>query len=143
MRPDRLFGAGRYQQGMDLLGEAARRGDADALEMLAGMALAGQIVERDLPLARDLFGRAAKAGSASAAATYRAFIANGTGGPPDWGAAMKLLDEAARSDPSAAREIEVIGGMKLGPEGEPLGPFPCEQLSVLARRAAFPQFILR
>ncbi len=114
---------------MDLLGGAARSGDADALEMLAGLALSGQIVNRDLPLSRDLYGRAAKAGSLPAAAAYRAFIANGTGGPADWAAAMALLKEAGERDISAKREAEVIGRMELGPDGQSQGPFPCEQLS--------------
>jgi prolyl 4-hydroxylase len=134
-----LFGSGHHQQGMDLLAAAAKGGDAGALEMLAGMALSGQIVNRDLPLSRDLYGRAAHAGSASAAATYRAFIANGTGGRANWRAAMTLLKQDARSDPAAAREVDVIGRMKLGSEGEPLGPFPCEQLSASPDVRLFPQ----
>ena len=124
-----LLASQQNQQAMGLLGTAARAGDADALEMLAGMALAGQVVNRDLPLSRDLYGKAAQAGSISAAATYRAFVANGTGGPADWNTAMQLLDQATGMDAGAARELEVIGAMALGEAGEPIGPFPCEQLS--------------
>ncbi|HEY0628139.1 MAG TPA: 2OG-Fe(II) oxygenase [Sphingomicrobium sp.] len=133
-----LFGSGLYRQGMDLLSQAARSGDADALEMLASMALSGQIVNRDLPLSRDLFGKAAQAGSASAAETYRAFVANGTGAPADWAAAMKLLDDAARTDANAALERKVIGAMNLGDHGEPRGPFPAEQLSTSPDVRLFP-----
>lgn len=133
-----MFAAEQYRQGMDLLSEAARAGDAGALEMLAGLALAGQIVNRDLPLARDLYGRAAQAGSASAAETFRAFLANGTGGPSDWTAAVKLLGEAATSDARASRELDLVGKMQLGENGEPQGPFPSEQLSTSPDVRLFP-----
>ena len=128
-RAQELFGSGQFPQGLDLLGEAARSGDAGALEMLATMALSGQIVNRDLALSRDLFGKAAQAGSPSAAATYRAFLANGTGGPADWNAAIKLLDQAAASNRQAALEKQVIEAMPLDGNGEPQGPFSFEQLS--------------
>ena len=90
-----LLGSGQYRQGLDLLGQAARSGDAGALEMLAAMALSGEIVNRDLKLSRDLYGKAAQAGSIQAAATYRAFVASGTGGPADWAAATMLTFSAA------------------------------------------------
>jgi prolyl 4-hydroxylase len=124
-----LFQAGQFQQGLDLLGQAARRHDADALETLAGMALAGNIVKRDLPLSRRLFGQAAQAGSKSAAAVYRAFLANGTGGPADWQGAMQMLDSEAGQDPWVKREKLLIEQMQLGPSGEPQTAFPFEQLS--------------
>lgn len=125
----RLFGSGQFRQGMDLLSRAARAGDAGALEMLASMALSGQIVNRDLALSRNLFGKAALAGSATAAATYRAFIANGTGGPADWNGAIDLLDQAIASDWDAARERQVIAAMQLDENGGPRGPYRGEQLS--------------
>ena len=124
-----LFGSGQYRQGMDLLGQAAQSGDAGALEMLANMALSGQIVNRDLALSRDLFGKAAQAGSVTAAATYRAFLANGTGGPADWSAALELLDQAAASNPETALEKQVIEAMPLDDNGGPQGSFPFELLS--------------
>lgn len=133
-----LFGAGQSRQGMDLLSQAARSGDAGALEMLAGLALAGDIVHRDLRLSRDLFGKAAQAGSASAAATYRAFVANGTGGAADWAGALDLLDQAAASDHDAARERQVITAMELDDSGGPRGPYPFEQLSSAPDVRLFP-----
>ena len=133
-----LFGSGQHRQGMDLLSQAARSGDADAIELLASLALSGQIVNRDLPLSRNLFGRAAQAGSSTAAATYRAFVASGTGGPADWSAAMTLLDQAAHSDAKAAREKQVIEAMELQEDGTPRGPCPSEQLSTSPDARLFP-----
>ena len=134
-----LFRLGRAKEAMDLLGPAARGGDAGALELLAELALAGEIVERDLPLSRNLYARAAQAGSASAAATYRAFVANGTGGLRDWPLALRLLDEAAPRDPDAARELAVIKSMPLNSDGEPMGQLASDQVSSSPDVRLFPK----
>ena len=123
-----LLQNGQSQQAMDLLGQAAGQGDAAALEMLAEMALTGEFVHRDLALSRDLYARAADSGSATAAAVYRAFVANGTGGPANWKHAMQLL-AAAADDPEAAADQAILAGMQLGPDGGPLNSWQSEQLS--------------
>lgn len=134
-----LLRSGQPQQAMDLLGREAGRGNPGALEMLAEMALTGEFVHRDLALSRDLYARAAAAGSASAAAAYRAFVANGTGGPSDWGQAMQLLAAAAPTDPQAAADQAVLGKMKLGPQGHPLHQLQSEQLSSSPDIKLFPK----
>ncbi|MCF2514103.1 2OG-Fe(II) oxygenase [Sphingomonas sp. G124] len=125
----RLFHSGQPQRAMDLLGQAASRNDPGALEYLANLCLAGKIVNRDLPLSRDLFHRAAIAGSETAAAIYRAFMASGTGGPADWNKAIELLELASRSDPEAGRELQLISEMRLSSEGDPLGTFSADRIS--------------
>ena len=132
-----LIRSGNFEQALELLGRAGARGDADALEQLATIALRGDIVRRDLALSRALFGKAAEAGSASAALTYRAFVANGTGGPADWKAALRLLDRAAASDPAAARERDLIAAMQLDENGAPLGPLSPEPVSTAPRATIF------
>jgi len=114
---------------MDLLGQAASRGDPDALSFLAELSLAGKIVERDLPLSRDLFRRAAAAGSVEGAAAYRAFVANGTGGLADWRKAVELVGLAATSDAEAERELQLILAMALSDDGSPVGAHVDERLS--------------
>lgn len=126
---EELIRSGQIQHGLELLGRAGGRGEADALEQLATFALRGDIVRRDLALSRNLFGKAAEAGSGSAAATYRAFLANGTGGPADWNAALHLLEQAASGDPAAARERDLISAMQLDEQGAPLVTLSPEQLS--------------
>lgn len=128
-RAEAMFGQGEPKRAMELLGNAARSNDPDALAYLANMSVEGSIVHRDLPLARDLFRRAAAAGSAFGAAAYRAFVANGTGGPADWPQAIALLSRAAQSDDDARRELELIGGMPLDDTGAPLGGFDRRSLS--------------
>ena len=124
-----LFAAGRHQQGLELLGNAARQNDADALNYLARMAVFGDIVHRDLRLARDLFRRSGAAGSASGAAAYRAFLAHGTGGPRNWSEALDLLESAGRTDPVPRRELELISAMALDEQGAPIATFEPERLS--------------
>lgn len=121
-----------------LLGEGGRAGDANCWLELAAWYLSGQIVPRDLAKSRDCFRLAAEAGHAQARDIYIAFLANGTGGSVDWGTAIALLSKAAESNPNAARELEVIGTMALGDAGEPIGPFPSEQLSTYPNVRLFP-----
>lgn len=125
-----LFGSGHPQKAMDLLGHSASRNDPDALEFLAKLCLKGDFVNRDLALSRDLFHRAAAAGSKTAGAAYRAFVANGTGGPADWKKAIELIELASRSDLEAERELQLILAMRLGDEGDPLDAFSAERISV-------------
>ena len=129
LQAEEMLRSGQAQNAVNLLGTAASKGDPDALLMLAELCLVGQVVHRDLPLSRDLFHRAAAAGSQAGAAVYRAFVANGTGAPPDWAQAVELLKSAANTDPFASRELALISGMNLGPDGAPLDTFDGELLS--------------
>ena len=138
---DSLFASGQHRQGFELLAEAAHQNDPDALERLARMSVSGDMVHRDLPLARDLFRRAAAAGSAAAAVAYRAFVANGTGGAADWPDALNLLAQAAKSDRAAAKEFELISNMNIEPNGDPAVPFELESLSQSPEVTLFPSLL--
>lgn len=133
-----LLDAGRIQEGLSLLAEAAKQDDADALNALGHLALAGDFVRRDLALSRDLFRRASSAGSLEGATAFRAFVANGTGAPADWPAAVRLLAEDSSRDPSAKRELELIESMQLSGSGEPLGVFASERVSDSPEVTVFP-----
>jgi prolyl 4-hydroxylase len=52
---------------------------------------------------------------------------------------MRLLHQSSASDPEVAREIDLIGAMQLGPDGEPHGPFPSEQRSSSPDVRLFPE----
>lgn len=118
----------------------ATAGSGAALLELARLYLVGRDVPRDLPRARAYFARAATAGEQAAAAVYRAFVANGTGGPPDWQAALRLLD-ADRADPDAAEQLALIGTMALDEQGEGIVPREAEQLSAAPRILLFRNFL--
>ncbi len=116
----RLLDAGAVEDAVRLVSDAARRGDADALNELALWHVYGSPVRRDFGLARLLFGRAGEAGHRAAAITHAVFVALGAGADPDWRAALALLRSAARDNPLAARQLAIIDGMELDEDGQPL-----------------------
>lgn len=116
----RLLDAGAVERAVHLVSDAARRGDADALNELGLWHVYGSPVRRDFGLARLLFGRAGEAGHKGAAITHAVFVALGAGGDPDWGAALALLRSAANADPLAARQLAIIDRMNLDDNGRPV-----------------------
>lgn len=119
-RTENLALSGRGQEALALLRKGAAENDAEALFVLAHWCLAGRFVVRDLARSRDFFRRSAEAGNAEAASVYRAFLANGTGGSPDWQGPLRLLKSAAPRDPQARRQLDLIKKMRLSPEGDPI-----------------------
>ena len=137
-RAETLLNCGSFREGLSVLAHAARKNDPEALIALATIALRGDIVRRDLPLSRELFRQAADAGSIPAGAAYRAFVANGTGGPADWKSPIRLLEQAAIVDPQAQRELTLIAAMQLSDTGEPLETFSTDRLSDSPEATIFP-----
>jgi prolyl 4-hydroxylase len=124
----RLLDAGAVERAVQLVSEAARRGNADALNELALWHVYGSPVRRDFGLARILFGRAGDAGHRAAAITHAVFVALGAGADPDWPAALSLLRSAADNDPLAARQLAIINQMDLDGNGRPLSlPSPAQR----------------
>ena len=113
-----LVNRGQVGQAVDLLQRAERSGDAAAARQLALWCLSGRWFRRDLAASRALFGRAGALGDARAAAIHRAFVANGTGGEPDWAGAVEMLRAASRDDPHAADQLRLIAAMDLDRNGE-------------------------
>lgn len=114
-----LLAKGSVAQAVALIEQAAARGDADALNQLALWRVYGEPLARDFRLARELFGRAGRAGHKSAALKHAVFVSLGAGGDPDWVQARKLLDDAARSDRVAARQRALINAMAMDDDGVP------------------------
>ena len=112
-----------------LLEEGGRAGDADCWVELATWYLSGTIVSRDLAKCRECFRLAGEGGHQQARSIYIALLANGTGGPPEWTEAIRLLARSASDDARAARELDLISAMSLTDEGAPLGEFERQQLS--------------
>lgn len=114
-----LLQAGDAQRAAQLLSDAARRGNPDALHELALWHVYGNPVPRNFAVARALFGQAGAAGHRAGALTYAVFVAMGAGGPADWPGALTLLEKAAQKDPVAVRQRELIAAMALRPDGTP------------------------
>jgi prolyl 4-hydroxylase len=121
-----------------VLQKAEQAGDALAARELATWCLAGQVVRRNLAASRAMFERAAALGDAESAAVTRAFIAGGVGGPRDWPRAVAMLREAAAEDRQAAQQLQILGAMNLGPEGDPIGDFAVETLNDAPNIRRFP-----
>lgn len=136
-----LLAAGQVQPAVDLIVDAAKHGNRDALYELALWHVFGDPVPRSFAAARTLFEKAGAAGHEAAARTHAVFVAIGAGGHADWPAALALLDQAARQDSVAARQRDLIAAMKLEPDGAPAAVPPVEPLSaspkVAVARALF------
>lgn len=120
---------GDYLQGVNLLVDAAKAGDAESLLKLGLWRVIGDIIKRDLPAARKLIGQAAAAGSSDAALLHANFLANGTGGQRDWRAARELIEKLSSKLARAAEQREMLAQMTLDAEGDPLVAVRSEVLS--------------
>lgn len=119
-RANALLDADRAQAAVDLLINAAKRGHGDALHELALWHVYGNPVPRSFAAARALFEKAGAAGHRGGALTHAVFVAIGAGAPANWVAARALLDKAARHDPIAARQADLVAAMSLDAEGDPV-----------------------
>lgn len=132
-----LLGSGVAAEAVRLVSDAAKRGDPIALNELALWHVYGQPVRRDFAMARLLFGRAGEAGHKPAAITHAVFVALGAGAAPDWPGALALIEAAARRDPVAAKQVELIRDMDIDESGRPLA------LPALDQRSTGPVVDLR
>jgi prolyl 4-hydroxylase len=127
-----------------MLEVAADGSDGEAALTLAHWRLSGEIIRRDLALARQFFGRAAELGRREAAAAYIAMLANGAGGSGRrWPEAIAQLEARLQHDPEARAELELIGGMAIDPDGEPTGTYQRRELSTAPSIQAIPGFLTR
>ena len=131
-----LFRAGRPADALACLEDGVAAGEASAARELGLWRLQGLAGPRDLTQSRRWFERAGELGDTVAAAIYRAFVAQGTGGPADWPGAMALLRAAADTDPEAARQLALIAAMELDPHGvpAPVGPPQVDHAAPLVAR---------
>jgi prolyl 4-hydroxylase len=118
-RARQLLDSGQSAQALDVAESAAAAGDADASYLLATWYLGGYPVTRDVPRALELLGKANDEGHTDAAQMHIALIANGAVQPPNWVLALSMLREAARTQPVAQRQLELLSRMALGSDGNP------------------------
>lgn len=128
LKANKLLEAGALVQSADILRNAVKSGDAEAMYTLALWHVFGHPVIRDFERARTLFGQAAKAGHAPSARTYAVFVAIGAGGPASWPESVAVLERAAKFDPVSARQLELILKMQLSQRGLPQNVFAIEPI---------------
>lgn len=115
----RLVAQGRVDEAAEILIRGAEAGDADALFALAAWRIQGNLIARDLASARSLMGRAADAGRLDARMMYAYFLANGTGGEPQWRHARDLLAGLADQVPAVRGQLDLIAASPVDGEGDP------------------------
>jgi prolyl 4-hydroxylase len=121
----------------------AEANDVEALFRLATWHLIGQPLKRDVQQALKLLHRAAEIGHVDAALMRIALIANGAVAPPDWSKSMALLRVAARTDPLASRQFNLVRSMAVDPDGIPKQAFESVALSEAPHIISFPSFLSR
>jgi prolyl 4-hydroxylase len=131
----------RARDAVRLLTAAGDAGDVDALVQLAVWRLGGEHLPRDLAAGRALIRRAVAIGHVDGALMEVALTANGSGGSADWSAALALLRTAAANDPVAARHLELLSGMALDAEGQPLAVPTGQRLSVTPELTRYPRLL--
>ncbi|MFZ5796234.1 MAG: 2OG-Fe(II) oxygenase [Pseudomonadota bacterium] len=122
------------------LERAANRGDGDAHLQMGRIFLAGRDMPRDLQRSRSHFACAASLGNRAAIAVNRAFVANGTGGTPDWLKAVRLLEED-NGDLDAAEQLSLIAAMHLDDRGHPIAVPIGEVLNYTPHIVSFRNFV--
>ncbi|MET0245465.1 MAG: 2OG-Fe(II) oxygenase [Sphingomonas sp.] len=136
-----LLQARRVQDAAEVLRSAAEAGDASAAMELAVWLLRGDVVVRDLPSARAWLRRAVQIGHVDGALMEIALTANGSGGRADWTLALRRLQQAAKGDPIATQQLDLISTMRLAPDGNPRSLPDAERLSAAPLVRRFPAFI--
>jgi prolyl 4-hydroxylase len=111
--------AGQAADGVALLENASAAGDRDAATELGLWLLRGDRVARDVPRARTFLGHAAALGCERAILLEIAFFANGSGGEPDWAAALSLLREGAKRHAYLKDELALVESLELDAGGYP------------------------
>src|SRR5262245_30364345 len=101
---------GRLRQALELLGIAARAGDADAQFILGSRLLVGHDAPRLTLEGAQFLAMSAEAGHPDALLLSAVLAAAGCDRPQNWGAAFSLLELAARAgSASALRQLNLLG----------------------------------
>ncbi len=140
-RVDSLLAARRFAEAARLLLAAADSGETAAIAELGHWRIAGNLIRRDLPEARRLFGLAGTQGDKPSALLHAGFTAAGVGGPDDWPGALAELGALAEREARAAAQLRLIEPMGLDGDGFPGRPVERRILSEAPWVAAAPAFL--
>jgi prolyl 4-hydroxylase len=122
---DELARAGRPDQAVRFVEQAAAAGNPEAQLEVAQWRLFGLYGGRDHPQAMLLLARARDAGYTSAARLEAALMANGAAGPSNPARARQLLEAIAPTDDHARRQLDLVAAMPALAEA---GNLPSELL---------------
>lgn len=128
-RATKLAASGRQDEALQLIGQLAQIGHPDALFTLADCYWRGVGVPKDLARARELFSAASSAGQPMAVRAWTNLLSTGIGGPRQWAEALARLECESRGDRLRSMMLEVIRGMELDENGNPVRLPPPERIS--------------
>lgn len=127
---ERLARNGARDVALALLMDRLAQQDGEAALTLAHWRVTGQWIDRDLSVARELFGRAVEWGCAAAELPLIALMASGAGGQTRaWGDALTRFESLGRADPLIARQCELIAQMAIDATGDPVSGYTPDFLS--------------
>lgn len=139
-RARQLASANQAVEGARLLIDSAGNGSADAALELAYWRLSGQLIRRDLKLARDYFKLAADRGLQDAHPIAIAMLASGAGGTERrWSEAVQRL--RTQPDLASKQVVKCIDAMHLDADGMPLAPPQGEVLQADPQISTFKSFM--
>ena len=137
---ENLLAQGRPADAARLLLMAASTGNPETCAVLARWRIAGNVIRRDLAVARALLQKAAAGGDRDAALLHANFLAAGVGGSEDWARARREIEALAGRDPQAKAQLRLLAQMKLEPDGYPAPPPTGRPLSDAPQVTAFEAF---
>lgn len=128
---------GKVAEAVALLTASGESGDADCWFELAWWNLQARGIPRNLARSRDCFGRAAALGHSRARIIHIALLANGTGGPPNFSEAVRLL-ESAGDIADAERQLALLRTMRIDDKGDALAIPEPRRLNETPEASVFP-----
>ncbi len=111
--------AGRNQEAVELIREAAGAADPDALFMLAEITWRGGLVQQDSQGGRALYEQAAQAGHSTAGIYFTNLLASGIAGKRDWPAAVARLEVEAAHNAARRTALSLLRAMDIDANGDP------------------------
>lgn len=141
LRANDMLAAGAAADAVQTIADAVQKGDPAAMHQLALWHVYGQPVRRDFTAARAMLRQAAAAGNKESVRMYAVFQAIGAGGAASWTDAIGTLLQAAKSDPIAARQAELIAAMPLKPDGMPISVPMVQPIATSPRLGHIPDLL--
>jgi prolyl 4-hydroxylase len=120
-----LAAAGKREEAVRLVVQAAGAGDGEALFAVANWRLFGIHGPRDLAATHRMLDQAVAAGDAEAALLKSSLLANGAGCVADEAGALALLRSIGGNSPQAATQIELLQAMRADEPGPEAGRLLC------------------
>ena len=142
-RSGSAFRSGDTPAGLSLLNDAVEAGSSQALYQQALLFLVGEVVPRDLSLARTKLRDAASRGHADATTLEVALMANGTGARADWGQARDRLTRLGSQLPHVRDQLSALDELTLDDSGRPAHPIEATSVSTALSLTRYPGFLSR